>query len=139
LRFISIEPLMESVADIDLTGIGWVAVGGMSGRLHKQRHLQLKWAAEVHDLCMAKGIPFLFKQSSHLQPEHGINGLSLYLAEREGNQVDPETVPPLRFFPTTDLPLLPFIEHGKRFTAEEYRNYMRLDSALPHKARAAKQ
>ena len=133
LRFISIEPLMESIADIDLTGIGWVAVGGMSGRLNKKHHLQLQWAAEMHDLCKEKSIPFLFKQSSHFQPEHGINGLSLFLAEREGNQAAAENVPLLRSFPTTDLPLLPFMEHGNRFTEEEFRDYMRLDSALPRK------
>jgi len=138
LRFLSIEPLMESIADIDLTGIGWVAVGGMSGRLNQARHLQLQWAAEVHDLCKEKGIPFLFKQSSNLQPEHGINGLSLYLAEREGNQAAPETVPLLRSFPTTNPPLLPFVEHGKRFREEEYRDYMRLDSGSPKETRAPK-
>jgi protein gp37 len=42
LRFLSVEPLLESVADLDLTGIGWVAVGGMSGPLHTTRKMNLK-------------------------------------------------------------------------------------------------
>lgn len=50
LRFLSIEPLMESVTDIDLTGIGWVAAGGMSGVLHKTHQMRMDWAAEVHNL-----------------------------------------------------------------------------------------
>jgi hypothetical protein len=123
LRFLSIEPLMESVADIPLGGIGWVATGGMSGSLYKKHRMQMAWAAEVHDLCLAAGIPFLFKQSSNIFSERGINGLSVFLAEREGKSADPETVPLLRSYPATDLPLLPFIEYGHRFTMEEFRDY----------------
>lgn len=129
LRFISIEPLMASVAsEIELSGIGWVAVGGMSGPLHndKKYHMQLKWAAEVYDLCRTKRIPFLFKQSSNLYSEHGINGLSLYLAERDGKDKDINAV--LRSYPATDRPLLDFKEYGTRFTMEDYREYMNFDS-----------
>lgn len=125
LRFLSIEPLMESVADIDLNGIGWVAVGGMSGPLHKKHRMDLAWAAEVHDLCREKGIPFLYKQSSNFHSERGINGLSLCLAKRAGQDADPVTVPLLRFYPKTDLPLLPFAEHGKRFTMSDYILYQK--------------
>jgi protein gp37 len=123
LRFLSIEPLMESVADIPLSGIGWVAAGGMSGSLNKKHRMQMAWAAEVHDLCLSAGIPFLFKQSSNIFSERGINGLSLFLAEREGKNADPETVPLLRSYPPTDRPLLPFIEYGQRFTMEEFMEY----------------
>jgi len=123
LRFLSVEPLLESVADLDLTGIGWVAVGGMSGPLHKTRKMDLKWAAEVHDLCGAQRIPFLFKQASSAHTERGINALSLYLAEHAGQEGDPDTVPLIRQYPKTKLPLMPFTEHGKRFTMKEYRAY----------------
>jgi protein gp37 len=123
LRFLSVEPLLESVAELDLTGIGWVAVGGMSGPLHTTRKMDLKWAAEVHELCGAQRIPFLFKQASNIHTERGINGLSLYLAERAGQEVDPEAVLLIREYPKTELPLMPFTEHGKRFTMKEYRAY----------------
>jgi protein gp37 len=123
LRFLSVEPLMESVADIDLTGIGWVAVGGMSGPLHKKHRMEMEWAAEVHDVCREQDVPFLFKQSSNIHTERGINGLSLYLAERDGRDVDPVTVPLIREYPATSLPLLPFAEHGKRFTAADWSKY----------------
>jgi len=123
LRFLSIEPLMENVADIDLSGISWVAAGGMSGPLHAKHKMETTWAAEVHDLCRVQEIPFLFKQSSDKSTERGINGLSLYLAKRAGQEVDPATVPLIREYPEPSLPLLPFVEHGKRFTADEFRRY----------------
>jgi len=96
MRFLSIEPLMESVADIDLTGIGWVAAGGMSGTLHREHRMDMAWAAEVHDLCKQQSIPFLFKQASNIYTERGINALSLFLTERESRAVDPATVPLIR-------------------------------------------
>jgi hypothetical protein len=134
MRFLSIEPLMESVADIDLTGIGWIAVGGMSGPLHKKHRMDMAWAAEVHDLCRMQKIPFLFKQSSNIHTERGINGLSLYLAKRAGHQVDPDNVPLIREYPATALPLLPFVEHGKRFNMAEFERYNR--SASPGEGRS---
>ena len=123
LRFLSIEPLMESVADIDLSGIGWVATGGMSGPLHREQRMRLAWAAEVHDRCRQQGVPFLFKQASNIHTERGINALSLVLAERDGREVDPATVPLIREYPATNLPLLPFTEHGRRFTVADWAKY----------------
>ena len=123
MRFLSIEPLMESIADIDLAGIGWVAVGGMSGRLHKKYCMKMEWAAEVYDICRQQGIPFLFKQASANFTERGINGLSLYLAKRAGQEVDPDTVPLIREYPAPGLPLLSFVEHGKRFSMAEFEHY----------------
>jgi protein gp37 len=122
VRFLSIEPLMQSIKNIDLSGIGWVAVGGMSGPLHEKHRMNLAWAAEIYDRCQP-GIPFLFKQSSNFVSERGINGLSLFLQERAGRQADPATVPLLRAHPKTELPLLPFIDYGKRFSAREYTKY----------------
>jgi protein gp37 len=120
LRFLSIEPLMESVGGINLDGIGWVAVGGTSGPKYKEYPMKMNWAAEVHDLCRQHEIPFLFKQAGAYRSESGINALSLYLAEREGRKVDPATVAIFRGYPATHRPLLPFIEHGCRFTAEDW-------------------
>jgi protein gp37 len=114
---------MESVADIDLGGIGWVAAGGMSGPLHQKHRMKMEWAAEVHALCKKQGIPFLFKQASNIYTERGINSLSLFMAEREGREVDPATVPLVRQYPATELPLLPFVEHGMRFSAGDWARY----------------
>jgi protein gp37 len=130
LRFLSIEPLMEGVADIDLTGIGWVAAGGMSGVLHKTHQMRMAWAAEVHDLCKKQNVPFLFKQASNIHTERGINALSLFLAEREGREVEPATVPLIREYPATELPLLPFTEHGKRFTTVDWAKYTKAEDRV---------
>jgi hypothetical protein len=45
------------------------------------------------------------------------------LAERNGLNADPATVPLMRDYPVTSLPLLPFAEHGKRFTASDWSKY----------------
>ncbi|MGB8478556.1 MAG: hypothetical protein WCE63_06915, partial [Acidobacteriaceae bacterium] len=52
-----------------------------------------------------------------------INGLSLFLADRAGQGVEAATVPLLRAYPATGMPLLPFVEHGKRFTSVEWDRY----------------
>jgi protein gp37 len=119
LRFLSCEPLMESIADIKLDGIGWVAVGGMSGSKHAEYKMRMTWAAEVYDACQAMCVPFLFKQSSNIYTERGINALGLYLRERDGRTCDPV----IRHYPVPISRLLPFTEHGKRFSQAEWEAY----------------
>lgn len=59
-KFLSIEPLLSSVADIPLEGIDWVIVGGESGR--KARPIKKEWVVEIRDKCKTHEIPFFFKQ-----------------------------------------------------------------------------
>lgn len=120
LRFISAEPLLESIADINLDGIGWVATGGMSGPLHKARMMDLEWAHELYERCRNANIPFLFKQASHRFTERGIDGLSRYIVDLKGEKTDCP-LPLIRQYPSVDPPLLTFIEHGLRFTDEEWK------------------
>ncbi|TGL97955.1 DUF5131 family protein [Leptospira jelokensis] len=60
VKFLSIEPLLESVSDITLDGIDWVILGGESGP--NARPMKEEWAIEIRKLCSAKKIPFFFKQ-----------------------------------------------------------------------------
>jgi protein gp37 len=60
VRFLSIEPLLEDLGDIDLDGISWVIVGGESGS--GTRPMQREWVLSIRDQCNAGGIPFFFKQ-----------------------------------------------------------------------------
>lgn len=60
VRFLSIEPLLEDIGEIDLRGIGWVIVGGESGS--EARPMHPDWARGVRDQCIAAGVPFHFKQ-----------------------------------------------------------------------------
>jgi protein gp37 len=60
VRFLSIEPLLESLGKIDLKGIHWAIVGGESGP--GARPLRESWVLEIRDQCDAAGVPFFFKQ-----------------------------------------------------------------------------
>ncbi|HZZ26715.1 MAG TPA: phage Gp37/Gp68 family protein [Pirellulales bacterium] len=60
VRFLSIEPLLEDLGTIDLTGIHWVIVGGESG--HGARPMEKSWVVSIQEQCCAAGIPFFFKQ-----------------------------------------------------------------------------
>lgn len=59
-RFLSIEPLLEDLGDINLTGIHWVIVGGESG--HNARPIQKEWVESLYNQCIENNIPFFFKQ-----------------------------------------------------------------------------
>lgn len=59
-RFLSIEPLLEDIGEIDLRGIAWVIVGGESGP--KARPMKAEWARNVQAQCLAAGVRFFFKQ-----------------------------------------------------------------------------
>lgn len=60
IKFLSIEPLLGSLPNLDLTGIDWVIVGGESGP--KARSMQEKWVLEIKDQCHEQDVPFFFKQ-----------------------------------------------------------------------------
>lgn len=59
-RFLSIEPLIEDLGDIDLAGIHWVIVGGESG--HHARPMKYEWVLSIRNQCLQQGVPFFFKQ-----------------------------------------------------------------------------
>lgn len=59
-RFLSVEPLLEDLGSINLTGIHWVIVGGESGP--GARPMNPAWAQGVRDQATAAGVPFFFKQ-----------------------------------------------------------------------------
>ena len=60
IRFLSIEPLLESVGNIDLSNIHWVIVGGESGA--KARPMNREWAESIQKQCEKQKVPFFFKQ-----------------------------------------------------------------------------
>lgn len=61
VRFLSIEPLIEDIGEIDLTGIHWVIAGAESG--HQRRPAQIDWFRSIRDQCAAAGVPFFLKQA----------------------------------------------------------------------------
>lgn len=60
VRFVSIEPLLEDLGEINLTGIHWVIVGGESGP--GARPMKEDWVLSVLRQCRAANVPFFFKQ-----------------------------------------------------------------------------
>ncbi len=60
VRFLSIEPLLEDLGEIDLEGIHWVIVGGESG--NGARPMAKEWVLSIRDQCKRAGVPFFFKQ-----------------------------------------------------------------------------
>lgn len=64
-RFLSIEPQLQDLGSVDLTGIDWVIQGGESGT--KKRRFDLSWARSMRDQCAKAGVPYFFKQIDKIQ------------------------------------------------------------------------
>ncbi len=90
VRFLSCEPLIGPIPDLDLAGIHWVIVGGESGRhLWKQRTRQrralvdyddgdwtpredrVNWVRAIRDVCIEEDVAFFFKQWGGNRPKSG--------------------------------------------------------------------
>lgn len=69
VRFVSFEPLLESIGTVDLTGVHWVIVGGESGPGRRPMHPD--WAREIRDQCEDQGVAFFFKQWGGSTPKAG--------------------------------------------------------------------
>ncbi len=89
LRFLSIEPLLEDLGEVDLSGIGWVIVGGESGPGARPMHEE--WVLSLRDQCLTQRIPFFFKQWGGVRKsKHG-----RLLEGRTWNQYPTVSLPPL--------------------------------------------
>jgi protein gp37 len=60
IKFVSLEPLLGPLPELDLTGIDWVILGGESGP--QARPMQQDWVIDLKDQCLEKNVPFFFKQ-----------------------------------------------------------------------------
>lgn len=74
VRFLSVEPLLEDLGTLDLSGIHWVIVGGESGP--RARPMKKEWVTSVRDQCVAASVPFFFKQWGGVQKKK--NGRELH-------------------------------------------------------------
>jgi len=69
--FVSFEPLIGPVGDVDLSGYDWVIVGGESGPDDERREMDHAWARDILAQCRQQNVRFFFKQSSGRYPETG--------------------------------------------------------------------
>ena len=60
VRFVSAEPLLGPLPNVDLTGIDWLIAGGESG--HHARPVDPQWVADLRDQCAQADVAFFFKQ-----------------------------------------------------------------------------
>jgi protein gp37 len=60
IRFLSLEPLLGPLNDLELRDIDWVIVGGESGP--HARPMNPEWVREIRTMCQQLGVPFFFKQ-----------------------------------------------------------------------------
>jgi len=81
IKFLSVEPLLEDLGELDLTDIDWLIAGGESGR--GARPMEEMWVQKLLAQCREQKVRFFFKQwggvqkkaagrmlnSSHLQPK----------------------------------------------------------------------
>ena len=69
VRFVSAEPLLGPLGEVDLTGIDWVIAGGESGP--RARVMDISWGREIRDQCTAAKVSFFFKQWGGRTPKIG--------------------------------------------------------------------
>ena len=60
IKFLSLEPLLGPLSDLELNGIDWVIVGGESGP--GAREMKKKWVTDIRDQCFDADVAFFFKQ-----------------------------------------------------------------------------
>lgn len=60
IKFLSLEPLLGPLPNLDLDGIDWVIVGGESGP--GARPMNADWVRDIQEQCQRAGVPFFFKQ-----------------------------------------------------------------------------
>jgi protein gp37 len=69
VRWISAEPLLDSLANLSLSGIDWLVAGGESGP--SARPVKAAWLRELRDQCQARGVAFFFKQWGGVAKKRG--------------------------------------------------------------------
>ena len=60
IKFLSLEPLLDDLGELNLDGIDWVIVGGESGP--GARPMQIDWVRNIKEQCVNQNVPFFFKQ-----------------------------------------------------------------------------
>lgn len=86
VKFISFEPLIGPVGEVDLSGYQWAIVGGESGPNFRQ--MDMAWARAIRDRCADQAVALFFKQDSSLAA-----GTRPYLVEVDGAKVEYKQYP----------------------------------------------
>jgi protein gp37 len=69
VRFVSAEPLLGPLNELDLAGIDWLIAGGESGPKH--RPVRIEWLRQLRDQCIDEDVAYFFKQWGGHPPKAG--------------------------------------------------------------------
>ena len=86
VRFLSLEPLLGPLPNVNLDKIDWVIIGGESGP--GARPMDQEWATDLRDQCLNAKVPFFFKQWGGVQKKKA----GRLLEERTWDQMPAEVV-----------------------------------------------
>jgi protein gp37 len=103
VRFLSLEPLLGPLPDLNLADMHWVIVGGESGPIH--RPIDPAWVRGIRDQCLAEGVAFFFKQWGGRTPKAG----GRLLDKKTWDQFPPDVIPHLRGTETAS-----YMSHGRQ-------------------------
>lgn len=90
VRFISYEPALGPLNDLDLTGIDWIIYGGESGPGYRPEDKQ--WARDMREKCITAGVAFFHKQSAAIRTEMGIELDGRIIREYPEPRITPVTL-----------------------------------------------
>jgi protein gp37 len=79
-RFLSLEPLIGPLPNLNLTGIDWVIVGGESGKM--ARPAELEWILSIIAQCRSAGVPVFVKQMG------SVLARQMKLSSAKGGEID---------------------------------------------------
>jgi len=105
VRFVSFEPLLEDLGELNLDGIDWAIIGGESGGPHA-RPMDIDWARRIIEQCRVAGTAVFFKQAGRQPVTSTPNGL-VHLRTRHKKGGDLAELPEefrIREFPTPRFP-----------------------------------
>lgn len=69
VKFLSVEPLLEALPNLNVKDLSWVIIGGETG--HNARPMQKEWVYDIKDKCDQANIPFFFKQMGGSMKQEG--------------------------------------------------------------------
>lgn len=127
VKFLSCEPLLEDLGELDLTGIDWVICGGESG--HKARPMHPDWVRIIQRQCKEQNVPFFFKQWGEFTPiKNSIEYLELpktYWIDIYGRVtiVKNHISPFLRYDRATPMKKVGKAKSGALLDGEEYKEF----------------
>jgi protein gp37 len=101
MTFLSIEPLLEDLGQIDLRGIHWVIVGGESGP--GARKMDRDWVVNIRRQCRAARVPFFFKQWGGVRKSEAGRELDGRTYDDFPQSLMPRSIPPAATRRTTLL------------------------------------